>query len=295
MSVLIRSWSARFVILAAIAAAAFLPRLEDRGSAIFWSAGLAAVIATGIGLIRMSRRERADLQLLNRSDGLGTPIDGERVAFCGKIETEFEPVLSPVRKAPSVLYHYEVYHHASASPGAGGGTKTVIDFAGWGAAPFRIVRAGESIRLGSFPHFYGFDERRITSETARNNLSEYFRSATLVERAPGKIEWVHLEEDMWDGRSRIRKDFRQGEGRPIDKWWMNESAVTPGEPVCAIGVWSAQRGALVDAGDEKELWLYRGTKDQVRQTVQTSVGCGRVLGFILIAGSVVAACIVLAG
>ena len=69
---------------------------------IAWGVGLTLVAAIGIGLIRVSRRERADMKLVEWSDRMTAPRDGARIAVCGVIEAEGESFESPVRRRPAV-------------------------------------------------------------------------------------------------------------------------------------------------------------------------------------------------
>ena len=283
---LLRSWWARFTVLVILAGALLIPRTSlQRGSV--WAVALAAVAATGIGLIRLSGRERADLRLVRQSGEIASPRDGQRIAVCGVIQAEAENLVSPVWKRPSVLYHFTVLHSESVSPGVGGGSKDVVDVAGYGAIPVHIEGPRLTVRLGGFPILYGFEDKYIDSPAARANVSESLRSMQFEELQKGEIEWVPLMDDMWDGRAPVIRNFRRGEGRPIEQCRFHEATVAPGDRVCAIGVWSAAQSALMAAADQ-ELWLYRGSKETVQETLASSVGCGRVLGVLMIVGSVVA-------
>ena len=251
---------------------------------IAWGAGLALVAAIGIGLIRVSRRERADMKLVEWSDRMTAPRDGARIAVCGVIEAEGETFESPVRRRPAVLYHYTVLHSESSR----GTTKDVVDAAGYGATPLRIAGSPLTVRLGGFPVLNGFEEKYITSSAARENAGEYLRIASFEEMRKGEIEWVPQMDDMWDGVSRVVRDFKRGSGRPIEQCRFHEGSVSPGDRVCAIGVWSARQNALVPAKGQ-ELWLHRGTRETVHEALSSSVGCGRVLGILLVAASIAAA------
>lgn len=283
--VLLRSWWARFAILAILSGVLLLPRMSQ-SRALLWSIGLAAVAATGIGMIRLSGRERSDMRLVEQSDRVVSPRDGERIAVCGVIEADGEPLQSPVRNNSSVLYHFSVFHLESSTTSEA--SDEVVDFAGFGATPARVTGPSFTARLGGFPTLYGFDEKFIDSPNARENAREYLRFATFEEMTKGTIEWIHIMDHMWDGRSEVVRDFRKGEARPIDQWKFNETSVAPGERVCVIGSWSAEKGALV-AGGGLDLWLYRGTKDAVLEILSSSVGCGRLVGILMTAGSIATA------
>ena len=195
--------------------------------------------------------------------------------MCGEIEPEGEPFDSPVRNKAAVLYHFSVYHMES-RPNSNARSE-VVDFAGYGAMPFRVG----GVSLGSFPTLYDFDVRGIDRDDSRERMKDFLRFARLEGKERGKIEWIQIPEpDMWDGRSRVTRTFTRGESRPVEQWRFNETVVAPGDKACAIGVWSASRNALMDP------WLYRGTRETVKEILGTSVGCGRVLGFLLIVGAI---------
>ena len=284
--VLLRSWWLRFAIAFVLAASLLVPRLTT-GRAVGWSLCLAFLAATGIGLIRLSRRELADMKLVQRSDEVTSPRDGERVAVCGVIETDEEPLPSPVRRRPSVLYHYSIVHSEPGGP-TSDVRKDITDFAGYGAVPSSVRGPRFSARLGDFPTLHDFGTTAIQTEAAPDNVREWIRWARFEPSPRGTIEWVHVGEDLWDGRSRLVRDFRLTGGHPVDRCRFNETSVSPGDRVCAVGFWSAERNALV-AGKGQPLWLYRGTKETVREVLSSSVGCGRFLGMAMIAGAVAGA------
>ena len=175
---LLRSWWARFLIAALLAAVLLVPRLSV-GRAAAWSAFLAAVAATGIGLIRLSGRERADMKLVDRSDGQTALRDGTRIAVCGVIEPAGELLESPVWKRPAVLYHFAVLHSEQSSPGVSDTLKDVVDFAGYGATPARVVGPTRSAGLGGFPVLYEFESKYIDADAARHNMRDYLRQARI--------------------------------------------------------------------------------------------------------------------
>ena len=233
---------------------------------------VAGLFAIGVALLRLSRRERRDARLLDHP--VPSPRDGQRIAVCGTIEPEGEPLTSPVRDKPAVLYHFSVYHLESRRDA---GIADVVDFAGYGAMPFRVA----GVAIASFPILHDFDVKGIDSDEVRSRMKDFIRFAPLEHKERGKIEWLSVPEPgMWDGHSRVTRAFTRGESRPVETWRFNETVVSPDEKVCAIGVWSKSENALT------EPWLYRGTKETVRETLATSVGCGRVVGVLLIAGAI---------
>ncbi len=284
---LVRSWWARLVILAIVFAAIVVPKMSPARAAA-WSIGLAAIGATGIGMIRLSGRERRDMKLVEQSDRVTSPRDGERVAICGTLEADGEPFASPVRGRPALLYLYTVLHYERFSPSSRAGRKDVVDYAGYGASPARIEGAKFSARLGGFPNLHDFGEKYILSSEARERVKEHLRFARFEEKRLGHIEWIEVMDDMWDGRERTARDFRQGSGRPLEDCVFHETSVPPGQKACAIGIWSAAEKALI-ATKEQGLWVYRGEKETVREVLATSVGCGRFLGMLMIVGSIGAA------
>lgn len=231
----------------------------------------AAAAVIGVALLRLSRRERGDMRLLDAASP--SPRDGERIAVCGVVEPEGEPLTSPVRNKAAVLYHFAVYHMERRRRSL----IEVLDFAGYGAMPFRV----SGVRLASFPTLHEFDVKGIHSEEARERMTEYLRFGRLEQGEGSRNASLSVPEpDMWDGRSRVTRTFKHDAGRPMDQCRFHETVVPPGEKVCAIGVWSASQNALTDP------WLYRGTREHVRETLSVSVGCGRVIGVLLLLGAI---------
>ena len=281
---LLGSWWLRLAVFAVLCASLLVTRMP-RGRAVAWSLACAFGAATGIGMLRLSGRERADMKLIRRSSWNDAPGDGERVAFCGIIEADDEPMESPVRKRPCVLYHFAVLHLGRWSVSVGGGTKEVTDFAGYGVTPCRVIGTSGSVRLGGFPTLYGFEEKSISSDSARQNVREFLRGLRFEELARGDIEWVPIGEELWDGRTKTVRNFRAPGADLHDRAIFNEASVGESDRVCVVGRWSERERAVVTSKDQ-ELWLYRGDPETVREILSSSVGCGRFLGLVLILASV---------
>jgi hypothetical protein len=276
---LLGSWWLRFAVFAVLCALLLVPRMPV-GNAVAWSLACAFGVATGIGMLRLSGREHADMKRIQRSSWNDAPRDGERVAFCGIIEADDEPIESPVRKRPCVLYHFAVLHRERWSVSVGGGTKEVTDFAGYGATPCRVIGTSGSVRLHGFPTLHGFEERSISSVSARENVREFLRGLRFEERKRGEVEWIYFGEDLWDGRTKTERNFRAPGASLHERAIFSEASVGESDRVCVVGKWSESEKAVVAANDQ-ELWLYRGEPETVRETLSSSVGCGRFVGIAL--------------
>lgn len=240
------------------------------------------VALAGFGLLRVSRRERAYIKLIDRP--VTSPRDGQRVAVCGTLEAGGEPLQSPVRHYPCVLYHYTVLHYERWQTGTKS-RKEVVDYAGYGATPCHVEGPHFRASLGAFPRLHDFGEKYFSSDASRSNMKEYLAFTKFAEMKRGEIEWLDVSDDLWAGGATVTRDFRSGSSRPIEECQFHETAVRPGERVCAIGIWSSERNALV-ATKEQALWVYRGRPETVREVLSSSVGCGSFLGFLMLTGGI---------
>jgi hypothetical protein len=286
---LLRSWTARFAIFAALFAAILVPGRLSMVAALLWSIVLGTAMSIAIGTLRLGAIARRDRRLVERADSARAPRDGEVVAVCGTVQAEVEPLRGPVSGQPSVAYLYSAYHLVLSRIQRRRNYKRVVDYAGFGIVPALVRGPNFTARLGGFPHLHDFGGE-LQSEEEKSRAAEYLRFAKFDAIPPGEmIEWVSLMEKNWDGRGRERRrDFRREAGFDPSNCTLTEDRVPPGARVCAIGVWSARRSALIGT-EGQELWLYEGPPEKVLGVLKTSSGCSIVLAVLLIAGAIATA------
>lgn len=271
---MLQSWWLRFGLFT-LAFAALLVTALPKGRAILWALGLAAAASTAIGILRFSALAVRHRRLVLKP---GSLEDGRVAAVCGVLEPLGEPLRTPVLGRPAVVYHYSAWHYVSSISKSSPNER--VDYAGYGATP-AVIRG---TRLGAFPTLEGIGEKNLESDAAR----QFLRAARFDELPKGEmIEYVWVIENMWDGRERVAKNFRRGDGHDLDQCRFNEHSIAPGTEVCAVGIWSAAHEALI-SGKDQDLTLYEGAPEKVAETLSGSTGCG-VFGGVLVLAAVAVA------
>lgn len=326
MSELWGSWTFRFVLFALLFGAALGPRLGIRQS-ILWSLGLGAAMAIASGSFRQWAIARRHAQLIQDASGLVSPSDGQIVAVCGVIEADGTPLTSPVYGEDVVAYQYMLYHRESRrSAQRGSSWRRVVDYAGFGAVPASVKGPYFSARLGQFPTLHGFGEgmsdlmntvREVREQQAAGaslsdvaalaraagdsekehdrarlqRVSRHLAATVFDPVPPGEmIEYVEIMDKRWDGTGRLTRNFRREADEPYDpmrcEFW--EQRVAPGTQVCALGTWSHDDKALIGT-PRQDLWLYRGTPEEVRPLMQSTIGAAWFFAVLLTVASVATA------
>lgn len=299
-------------------AALLAPGLGVR-RALLWSVLLGGAMALAIGAARQWYVAHRQMRLMDHATGLVEPRDGALVAVCGPIQGEGDPLRSPFFDEPAVAYQYTVHHTVQERRPQRTTTRRITDYAGFAAVPMSVRGSYVTARLGGFPRMHEFRKRddagdwllelasqggdegrsegdrlaalgeadRQRQDALRTRARDYLRSARFAPLPPDEmIEYVEWWNKDWDGRGRIARDHQREAGVEPQAFW--EQLVAPGEPVCAVGVWSDASRALVRDGD-RELVLYPGTPDQVKQIVGRHAGAGLLVALLLGAGSIAAA------
>lgn len=319
----------RFAVSIALFAAVLLPFLSAK-RAILWSIGLGSAMALAIGAFRQWSAAHHHIRLVDNASGLVEPRDGQLVAVCGAVEAEGEPLRSPLFDEPSVAYQYAIHHtvYKWRPQSRSTSSSEVRDYVGYGAVPMSVRGQYFTARLGGFPLIHEFpkhddsggwllelaasaadsaepgdspaqrvaalaevDKERLHAQQSR--VRDYVRSARFDTLPPDEmleyVEWWHKD---WDGEQRVAKNYRREAGFEPHGFW--EQRVAPWQPVCAIGVWSDARRAVVHEGD-RELQLYPGTPLDVKSVFARHAGAGLFVALLLGAGSVLVAVYLIRG
>ncbi|HUR00156.1 MAG TPA: hypothetical protein VM166_11925 [Gemmatimonadaceae bacterium] len=281
------SWPVRWIILSGLFAAYLLPRL-DRERAILWSVVLGCALTMSIGWMRVAATARRDRRLIERAESAQAPRDGEVIAVAGQIETAGEPLRSPVRAEPSIIYEFSAFHRAKRKHHKE--QSDIADYAGYGIAAPVVRGAVFSAPLRSFPYLHGFERAEIDTPETLVNVKEHIRFGQPQPPPAGEmLEHTKAWDGKWNGEpSRLVRNFRADGAQDLAKCRFREEIVSPGTTVCALGVWSSARQGLI-AAPGQELWLYRGSPEQVKEELSVSNGCGLFLAVLFAAGSVATA------
>lgn len=261
-----------------------------------WSLGLGLVLAAGRSVAGHARLQLAEASLVDRArrGESGQPKDGERIAVLGTLETEAAVLHSPLRGTPCVAYHYQAYHRERRR---GSSTSSdVVDYAGIGMVPLVIRSESSSVAIGGYPWFADFAPfNEISSEEGLAKGRRALKTVRFADVSQSDVSSIDLRQNDWTGRSTLVKHERRLRGSfdiarstpPLDEVRLRERVVVPGVPVCAIGVWSADRRALIATGDgiQRELWIWSGTPNAVYTRVVGSSRNTRGCGWFLMAAA----------
>ena len=279
-------WPVRWVILSAIFAAILLPRV-DRLPAILWAIGLGLAVNIAIGTVRIAAASNRHRALLASAADRTSANDGELVVIAGSIESADEPLQSPVRREACVLFEFSAFHRARRKHHKE--MSDIVDYAGYGISAPLIRGPRFTAPLASFPYLHGFERAEIRSGDAIDAAAEHLRFTPVTDPPQGEqLEHIAVWERKWEGSPRrIIRTFRTPEKYDLAKCTLREHIVPVGANVCAIGIWSSAKNAIVTT-PEQDLTLYSGTADQVRETLKGSSGCGLFFAALLILGVAVA-------
>jgi hypothetical protein len=225
-------------------------------------------IAAGIICLLAARASgRNSLLIADAMAGRTMFTDGRRVAVMGTIESEMEPMRSPARNLPSLLYAYLVSHPSRQS-------HETTDFHGRGMIPCYVASGIRKIRLIEFPVLGHFPAEAVDDAGAAERLASRTESAPLALTPPlirpGREELSAGRAWSFDGRVSSSR---------LDPAQMNitEQIVPPRHRVIAIGNYVAAESALervILLNDERETAFERAGR-------QTKFW--RIAGFVAIA------------
>jgi hypothetical protein len=177
--------------------------------------------------------------MIQRAQSGDAPRDGKKIAAIGRISSSGETLLAPFSKTPCVIYDYKI---------ATGFTSDDTNlYIGARQIPSTIQTRQGSIRLLAHPDLK-LREQTVPSEIALPNAQEYIQSAQIRETGIGNItsSLKELMDAYKDDDGNVRYDNKvTSNPQGIDAAVFVEKLVRPGDEVCVIGEYSAQRGGIV--------------------------------------------------
>lgn len=279
-----------FVALFAAYLAFFTRYFEWPGNLI--AAGFGALFG-GIGISSLGHVAWAwrDMRAFSRAARREPSADGQLVAAAGPIRPLGAPLTSPFSGQPCVAYEYEVL--SEERPGRGRRSSRPCDLAGFAMTAAAVETAHGGVRLLGFPILDQFPQERGGPD-ARARAAQYAASTAFDEASQGfrtlKL-FAEFDDALADADGVVRKDFRLTAGPiPFERRVIRERVVRPGQQVCALGRYDAEKRALVPRGATLNR-LWPGTLDSVRRRVvaatrsQTLVG----LSFFLVSHAMLGA------
>ena len=218
----------------------------------------------------------AEWRTLRQAAGSQILRDNTRVVLHGRIYPETgEPLLSPLSASPCVAYAYEIKRTYTSNQNDPVERKTTVktEFEGIGLTPSFVETKQGRVRLLAWPNFMS---RALDFETNQHvdakRAADHFRTSLIVET--DEQNWIRGGgESMKADTGGLQLDARVGEiskqelmgffAEPSahysgtgDGWRVKERLLPAGAEVCVIGLYSADRQAIVSD--------YESTKTQVK-------------------------------
>jgi hypothetical protein len=257
-------WIVVYLALAFGYYSVFAPRLDST----FGSAVLSLVVATFtvafLGSIVALPMAARDASAIWRGLG-GAPFeDGKQAAAVGPLRPLGRPLRSPFEGTPCVAYTYAIER---ARGGDDGGR--IADYSGLGLTPAVVLAPQGPIRLLGYPNLDSFPARAPSDSASFQRAEAHLASApfeaiggvTSIATDFGKLMAVFTGHE-----SDVRKDYRlpsaSGPPDPDDRdesapqsgvavswllssgYSLSETCVPVEAPVCAIGIYSADRNGI---------------------------------------------------
>jgi hypothetical protein len=166
-------------------------------------------------------------------------VDGQRAAVIGTIEFDGPPLQAPISGRECAAYWYDVFR-----PVPGRSSSRHRFFFGWRIVPLVVRTPNADVRLLASFDNPPYEAR--TEDMDYANAAEYL-AATSFSPAPelGAHTWLDVEE-LRAQVPPVRVDYKKNPPAPdIATLTLHESRLERGAPVCAFGIYSAARGALV--------------------------------------------------
>ncbi len=238
------TWLAVYLLLAAALAAIAYRRLPVPQVALG-----AGVIGGGIALLGVAYiagigQKLKSAALIRRGLNGEPPRDGEKFAAIGRITPKGATLTSPFTKTSCVAYKYEIKVRGSKHD------TTVFD--GFALTPSTIQTGNQSIRLLAWGEIKQSFKSIPVSE-AKPNAEDYLAKTEFAEpsilnlrQAITDLQAIYRDDDGSVRRDQrgVRPNLDTG-SIDLDVARYNEVVLRPGDPVCVIGRYSAQRGGIV--------------------------------------------------
>ncbi len=217
--------------------------------ALWWGVGLASFFMwISIGAMRTAIASAQDAARVTRDSTFSGYTgeqyeDGATVTVAGHIRAVGQSLRAPFSGKPAVLVSYEIDHTV---PSEDGSTDSK-DYSGFVMVPCAIDSTRGAIRLFGFPLLEGFPKVSLDGDEARRNAASFLAETTFTEMKgfhPGVI-YKEIKDLLTDDDGEVRKDWRMTDDRDLSDKNLHEQIVAPGEQVCAIGRWSAEKRGLI--------------------------------------------------
>jgi hypothetical protein len=255
-----------------------------------WIGALAGgfFLLLSIGAFQNAFRAREKRARLERALA-GAPFEGgKQVAAIGPITALGAPLESPFSHTPAVICSWDISHEGTSSSSSSA-DHTVRDFAGFAMTPCVVNAPGGQARILAFATLEGFKEAPRTGPEAYANAASYLQSTPFEPMGLLQV-FSQVKDLLTDDDGYIRKDWRMaGEGFTLDPdvHTLNEEVVKDGETVCALGLYSAEKGGLVQGFSKggEGVTVLRGGVEAGKQRLKGNVGQNIAAGILVLLAS----------
>jgi ankyrin repeat protein len=256
-----------------------------------WIGALAGgfFLTLAIGAFQNAFRARKNRARLEQALA-GEPFeDGRQVAAVGPIAALGAPVESPFSRTPCVICDWDVSHESTTRSSSGSSNNTTKDFSGFVLTPCAVQAPGGGVRILGFPTLEGFEEAPLHDAESWANAESYLRSTPFEKIGLTRV-FSEVKDLFTDDDGYIRKDWRMADdGFALDRQvhTIKEKVVKDGETVCALGVYSAEKGGLVQGFSKggEGVTVIRGGAAAARKRLKGNVGQNIAAGLLVLLAS----------
>lgn len=205
--------------------------------AAFWG-GVIAGFVLWLALSYLLSIPLAILEWWNFRPGV-KPRDGKRAAIAGPIRALGAPAHAPFTKTACLAYHYKITSWAGENPATA--------YEGFMLVPSFVATEDGQVRIQAWPELE-VEWERVRGAELKANVREYLDATSFTDTHAGGLKGMldEVRNLVTDGDGAIRFDYRMGAAvDDLDKCRIEERVIRAGDTVCAVGLYSEERKALV--------------------------------------------------
>jgi hypothetical protein len=167
------------------------------------------------------------------------PRDGKRAAIAGPIRALGASAHSPFTKTACVAYHYKITSWAGESPSTA--------YEGFMLVPSYIATEDGQVKIQAWPEL-DVKWEPVRGAELKENVRAYLDATSFTNTLAGGFRGMleEMRKHLADDDGAIRYDYRiAAVADDLDKCKIEERVIRAGESVCAVGIYSEERKALV--------------------------------------------------
>ncbi|MBX3420501.1 MAG: hypothetical protein KF752_02985 [Pirellulaceae bacterium] len=287
-----------FVFVWLLAGAGLLYCLEPRFDApgpLWGSLAGGFLVAAAWGLVRNAWLARRQAALIRDSLAGAIPLAGRTYAAIGRAVATVEPLQTPFRHKPCVLYAYELSEKKSVRVRTQSGSRTdthkVVYSSGLAMTQWAVETQGGPVPVRGFPVPDQFEEQPVDTNQHYPRIREFVEQTEFTRVGKWEIGKMlsfaslvlressePVREDLWfDGAEEMFADRTA-----LQHCRLVEQAIAVNQPICVIGKYDQLLGGLVNDLGHGGLQVLAGEPEQgIKHLNQTAAVY---LFFALIAG-----------